>query len=466
MNHATMATKDSNTIITCLQSSDESLSAQQILAQLGNGLPLRTLQYQLKKLVQQQSIVQTGKGRATKYSLPSHSYPSIEPRQADLVNESDEPFTVSAEAKQSQSYLRQAINKRKVVGYDYDFLNSYRPNVSNYLTDSERKHLKDIGSQKIAPQPAGTYAKHIMNRLLIDLSWNSSRLEGNTYSLLDSRRLIDFGQIATGHKPLEAQMILNHKDAIEFLVNSAEDISFNRYTLLNLHALLANNLLADTKAAGRLRHIPVGIEQSAFLPLEVPQLINSYFDQLLATAAAIKDPFEQSLFAMVQLPYLQAFDDVNKRVSRLAANIPLIKHNYAPLSFVEVPEKLYVEATLAVYELNDTRLLKEVFIWAYERSAERYAAVRQSLGEPDPLRLRYREALKTVVSEVLNGAMNRQDAFAVVKAWSESQIDPSEAGEFQAMVEKELLSLHEGNFARYAVRPSAFEIWVKVWNNA
>jgi len=465
MNHATSKKNYEELIINSLEASENGISAQDIQAQLVVSIPLRTLQYQLKKLVEQQKVAQEGKGRATKYRLVSQQYPTSTTPQADQIKKSDETFTLSTKAKQSQSYLRQTINKRKVVGYDYNFLNSYRPNVSHYLTDSERKHLKDIGSQKIAPQPAGTYAKHIMNRLLIDLSWNSSRLEGNTYSLLDSRRLIDFGQIATGHKPLEAQMILNHKDAIEFLVNSAEDINFNRYTLLNLHALLANNLLADTKAAGRLRHIPVGIEQSAFLPLEVPQLIGNYFDQLLATAAAIKDPFEQSLFAMVQLPYLQAFDDVNKRVSRLAANIPLIKHNYAPLSFVDVPEKLYVEATLAVYELNDTRLLKEVFIWAYEHSAERYAAVRQSLGEPDPLRLRYREALKTVVSEVLNEVMNRQDAFVFVKAWSESQIDPSEAGEFQAMVEEELLSLHEGNFARYAVQPSVFEAWAQVWNN-
>ena len=111
------------------------------------------------------------------------------------------------------------------------------------------------------------------NRLLIDLSWNSSRLEGNTYSLLDTKRLIDFGEEAEGKEQVEAQMILNHKDAIEFLVGSAEEIGFNRHTILNLHALLANNLLADPEATGRLRQIAVGIEKSAFHPLEVPQLI-------------------------------------------------------------------------------------------------------------------------------------------------------------------------------------------------
>ena len=156
-------------------------------------------------------------------------------------------------------------------------------------------------------------------------------------------------------------MILNHKDAIEFLVGTAEDIGFNRYTILNLHATLANNLLADPTAAGRLRHIAVGIERSAFHPLEVPQLIEECFDQVLATASAITDPFEQAFFVMVQLPYLQPFDDVNKRVSRLAANIPLIKGNLSPLSFTDVPRDIYTEAVLGVYELNEYELLKDVF---------------------------------------------------------------------------------------------------------
>ena len=143
---------------------------------------------------------------------------------------------------------------------------------------------------------------------------------------------------------------------------------------LNLHALLSNNLLSDPEATGRLRRIVVGIEKSAFHPLEVPQLIQECFDQILATADAITNPFEQAFFMMVQLPYLQPFDDVNKRVSRLAANIPLIKANLSPLSFTEVPIKTYTEAILGVYEMNQIDLLKDVFIWAYERSASRYAA--------------------------------------------------------------------------------------------
>lgn len=117
-----------------------------------------------------------------------------------------------------------------------------------------------------------------------------------------------------------------------------------------------------SKRRRRLRRIAVGIEKSAFHPLEVPQLIEECFNQLLATAQAIHDPFEQSFFAMVHLPYLQPFDDVNKRVSRLAANIPFIKANLSPLAFTDVPRSTYTNAILGVYELNKVDLLKDVFI--------------------------------------------------------------------------------------------------------
>jgi Fic family protein len=132
------------------------------------------------------------------------------------------------------------------------------------------------------------------------------------------------------------------------LVGQAEEIAFNRDTILNLHGLLSDNLLADPQACGRLRKLEVGITKSTFQPWTVLQLIEECFEQILAAATAIEDPFEQSFFAMVHLPYLQPFEDVNKRVSRLAANIPLIRHNLSPLSFVGVPERAYLAATLAV----------------------------------------------------------------------------------------------------------------------
>lgn len=435
----------------------EGITAQQIAGALKAPVPLRTLQYRLKYLVDNGRLVKEGTGRWAKYYSPAAKPAAPASAEAEAV------IPLSGPAAGIQAYVRRPVEARNPVGYDRAFLESYRPNVRSYLSSQERAHLHEVGKPATGQQSAGTYAKQILNRLLIDLSWNSSRLEGNTYSLLDTRRLIDFGEEAEGKERLEAQMILNHKDAIEFLVGSAEDIGFNRYTVLNLHAMLANNLLADPTAPGRLRHMAVGIERSAFHPLEVPQLIDECLDQILATADAIADPFEQAFFVMVQLPYLQPFDDVNKRVSRLAANMPLIKGNLCPLSFTNVPRATYTDAMLGVYELTRVELLKDVFIWAYERSAARYAAGRQSLGEPDPFRLKHRAALREVVGEVVRARMDRKSAVAYVAAWVDRNVDPAERERLREIVEDELLGLHEGNFARYHIRPSEFAAWYRIW---
>lgn len=430
-------------------------SAAQITGALAEPGARRTLQYRLRALVDAGRLRLTGDGRAARYH---HGDEIIaQPGPADIV-------PISPEGSAVLAYVRQPVAVRQPVGYERSFLDRYRPNETFYLTQQQRDHLATIGKPQIEAAAAGTYAKQILNRLLIDLAWNSSRLEGNTYSLLDTRRLLDFGEAAEGRGPREAQMILNHKDAIEFLVANANDVGFNRYTILNLHALLANNLLADPTAVGRLRHIIVGIDGSTFHPLEGPGLIEECFDQILATAAAIDDPFEQAFFIMVQLPYLQPFDDVNKRVSRLAANIPMIRANLAPLSFTEVPGDLYTRATLGVYERNDITLLRDVFLWAYQRSAARYAAVRQSMGEPDPFRLRYREQLRDVVRNVVLGAMSRQATRAHLVTTSREFIPTADQDQFAEVAETELLGLHEGNFARYLVRPSEFAAWQQIWN--
>ena len=440
------------------------------IAKALRAVPQRTLQYWLKSLVEDGRLSQEGKGPAARYRLPrtaAQQQKETEAHQAKPGEEKLEEAAVplSAESEKIRQYLRQPSAARKAVGYNRQFLDSYRPNTTFYLSPKERAHLAEVGTTKTGVEAAGTYAKQILIRLLIDLSWNSSRLEGNTYSLLDTRRLIEFGEEAEGGNKLEAQMILNHKDAIAFLVSAADDIGFNRYTILNLHGILAQNLLRDEGAEGRLRRIAVGIEKSAFHPLEVPQLIEECFNQLLATAAAIQDPFEQSFFAMVQLPYLQPFDDVNKRVSRLAANIPFIKRNLSPLSFIGVPRSSYTEAMLGIYELNKLDLLKDVFIWAYERSAERYAAVRQSLGDPDPFRQRHREALRQLVGDVVRQHLDRKGATAYIAEWLNNNVAVDERGQFREMAESDLLSLHEGNFARLGVRPSEFAAWQVAWEN-
>jgi len=454
-------------ILAAVQRHDGGASLGEVTNALALQLPERTLQYRLRYLVDAGRLIRAGKGRrSVKYSLPLVQ--AVEPAatSATSVRPKEElSIPLSPASAEIRRYVNQPLGARKPTGYNRAFLDQYRPNVSFYLSVAERQQLARIGTPGLAVEGAGTYAKQIFSRLLIDLSWNSSRLEGNTYSLLDTRRLIEFGQQAQGRDQLEAQMIVNHKDAIGFLVGSADEIGFNRSTILNLHGILAHNLLPDEGAAGRLRRIEVGIEKSTFRPLGVPQVIEECFHQVLATAAAIEDPFEQALFIMVQLPYLQPFDDVNKRVSRLAANIPFIQRNLTPLSFTDVPRSLYTNAILGVYELNKVELLKDVFLWAYNRSAEQYAAVRQSLGVPDPFRVKHEAARRRIVSDVVGGRMTRPEASAFVAKWAEQNIDAAERDRFREMTETELLNLHEGNFARYQIRPSEYAAWAKVWAN-
>ena len=200
------------------------------------------------------------------------------------------------------------------MGYQRDFLEAYEPNQSYYLPEALRAELRAVGqSMHMAEMPPGTYARQVLSRLLIDLSWNSSRLEGNTYSLIETEHLLMLGKSDDPRRWREAQMILNHKDAIEFIVEAPSELGYNRYTFLNLHAMLADGLLENSASEGRLRQIPVGVGGTVYHPLNIPQQIEEHFDSILHKTSQIRDPLEQSFFLMVHLPYLQPFEDVNKR---------------------------------------------------------------------------------------------------------------------------------------------------------
>lgn len=436
----------------------------QIAAALVSSPSRRSLQRWLTDLIDQGRLRKEGQGRATRYLRGKIVTASVQASaQAKMTVQAGILIPLSFEAKQIVAHVRQPVQKRTPVGYNRAFLDNYRPNVSFYLSESIRSELLAHGQVVGAVEPAGTYVRQIAHRLLIDLSWNSSRLEGNTYSLLETERLLSSGEAAVGRNALEAQMILNHKDAIEFLIASADEIGFNRYTLLNLHALLSDNLLEDPQASGRLRSVAVGIGQTVFHPIEGPQRIEECFQQILDTAAAINDPFEQAFFVMVHLPYLQPFEDVNKRVSRLAANIPLIQRNLCPLSFVDVSQQTYISAMIGIYELNRVELLRDVFVWAYKRSCARYSAVRQSLGEPDPFRIRYRSLITETVSEVVRARMSKVHAIAFIRVCADEQVPNNDKERFIEVTESQLMSLHEGSIARYRLRPSEFHAWQVVW---
>ena len=261
----------------------------------------------LKRLVEEYKLEVFGKGRATGYSL--------------------------AGAAVVRAHLAKPYNRRKPASYNKDFIDRYVPGRSFYLSTADRQRLRDAGTPTMPLLPAGTYAQRVLERLLVDLSWASSRMEGNTYSILETERLIRFGEEASGKDRKEAVMILNHKEAIQYIVDSLDAVTISRPDLTNTHALLADGLLVDPAMVGRLRRMLVGIIHSSYRPLDDQFEIEDEFAILIEKVATISDPYEQSFFLLVHIPYLQAFDDINKRTSRVASNIPLLKAHLSRCRF-------------------------------------------------------------------------------------------------------------------------------------
>jgi hypothetical protein len=421
------------------------------VARFGRPIAQRTLSRRLEELAEQDRVRREGAARHAVYRPgPGLVLTPPEPEEGYVP--------LSREGAQVRALVRRPMMERRPVGYDPAFLDAYTPGKTWYLPRKLRERLHEVGRTPDPERPAGTYAREILGRLLIDLAWASSRLEGSTYSRLDTQNLLEFGQQAEGKDAAEAQMIVNHKAAIELIVNDVELVGFNLFTFQNLHAALSENLLSDPDEEGALRVRPVDITGTTYRPLAIPQKVEEQFRLLLAKAGAIDDPFEQAFFVMVHLPYLQPFVDVNKRTSRLGANIPFVKANLCPLSFVDVPERAYVEGTLGVYELRRVDLLRDVFAWAYERSCEQYRVVRDGMAQPDPFRLRYRAALGEAVRDtVLSGAPPRTES---LRAWAAAHDVPDEDQEpFAERALGLLVGLHEGSVFRYSLRPSEFTSW-------
>ncbi len=426
---------------------------------LPKALNRRTLQRRIKQLLIDKRITTKGKSIALVYKTGPGKVISAKTKAPESSNKVKPEIYVpiSSESAIIRDSVRQPLMLRKPVGYQRSFLENYEPGTTFYLSESLRTQFHEMGHTPARERPAGTYAREILNRLLIDLSWASSRLEGNTYNRLDTRNLIEFGTAAEGKDLQETQMILNHKAAIQMLIQEADQIDFNLFTFLNLHAILSENLLPDEDACGRLRRRPVDISGSVFLPLAMPQVLEDCFRLLLQKAAAIPDPFEQAFFIMVQLPYLQPFEDVNKRVSRLGANISLIQNNLCPFSFIDVPEQAYVDGTMGIYELNQVDLLLDVFTWAYERSCQRYLAITKTVVEPNPLRIRYREALILAVQTIIRD--HRMPSVKNIQQLTYELISENDRDAFNKMVLNDLQRLHEGSVAKYQLKLSEFQSW-------
>jgi hypothetical protein len=444
-------------LLNSIQMSDTGLRLAELLIQHPD-IARRTAQRSIAQMIAQGQVTAVGEGRARRYlSAGNRTDTSVHNAGTDTFPSF---IPLSADSQDILAYVDQPVEARKPVGYQREFLDAYRPNETWYLSESLRRQLRKMGRTADVEAPAGTYSRAILNRLLIDLSWASSHLEGNTYSRLDTRELIEHGKAARGKAAIETQMILNHKTAIELLVENINEAEFNRYTLMNLHSALAENLLPNPADEGRVRQHAVDIGKSVYRPLSTAPQIEDALGTLLDKANQIGDPFEQSFFMMVHLPYLQPFADINKRTSRLAANLPLFRVNLCPLTFLDVPEQAYSRATLGVYELTRVELLRDLYVWAYERSTQEYLALKQNLAEPDPLRLAWRDLVKQTVREIV--LHPEREPLASIQQSVARHVREHEQPSVQALIVEELKRLHEGVLARYGLRPSEYEAWKAV----
>lgn len=440
---------NSEKILKHLSKSTQGLSLSTLLLAFPE-MSRRTMQRYLTQLIDENAIVGIGQGRARLFKAtikqkPSDAFPTDIP--------------LSPESHAILQYVNQSLTARKPVGYQHELLERYKPKQTHYLSKLTRDHLHKIGELTKSNLPTGTHARDVLNQFLIDLSWASSHLEGNTYSILDTKKLIEKGEAAKGKSAFETQMILNHKAAIKFIIENASEIQFNRYTLFNLHSLLSENLLTNPSDEGRIRQQAVEIGKSVYHPLTMPALLSDLFDLILEKAEQIQDTFEQAFFIMVHIPYLQPFIDINKRTSRLAANIPFIKNNLCPLSFLHVSEQAYSRAILGLYETGKIDLLRDLFIWAYERSTQSYFVIQQNIAKPSAIRLAYRDLVKTTIHEIVTHP--KIDYLKIINKQVSQNVTHADQKNVQALILDELRRLHEGNLARYGLRLCEFQAWQK-----
>lgn len=272
---------------------------------------------------------------------------------------------------ESTSYLAKPFFERVPAKYNPNFLRWYVPNVSSFLGEEREKiriATKDFTLFSTLDSMSNRRAIEIF---LVDLSYASSHLEGNTYDYVDTEILIQYGKSNDMKTRDETTMILNHKRAIEHVISSRNDFTFSKKDFFDIHTLLARWLIHDTYL-GIFRTTQVRIGGSRYEPIDDPLMIDIEFQLFIDKLRAIHDPFEQSVFILVFIPYFQAFIDLNKRTSRLSANIPLIVHGYAPVSLITVEPKIYTNAILAIYELNDPSLMARVFADNYVLNMRRY----------------------------------------------------------------------------------------------
>lgn len=410
-----------------------------------------TVRRHLDALCASGKLTRTGQARATRYRL-REATPAAEPASplTPAQTETQPHPTWSPAAMQLSRRLGVPLAARDPVTYQREFVDKYMPNESWLMPRELAEELYRSGRMR-EQQPAGTYARKVLEQLLIDLSWSSSRLEGNRYSLLATEELFKRG---TAGSDADAVMLLNHKTAIEFLVDAVPIQGLSTSLVRNLHAVLMQDLLADTDTLGAIRKKVVNISDTVYVPTQVPAMLEEMLESIVAKARLIKNPVEAAFFLWANLAYLQPFEDGNKRTSRLVANIPLMLYNCSPLSFLDVDPQDYARAMLGVYEFRDVALAVDLFSWTYRRSMKKYVVIMESLGAPDPLRLRYRETLTDAIGLVVREYKSAQAAL------EELGLTEDKAPGFQALLLDELKTLEVFNCARYRLTLSATQAWI------
>lgn len=310
-----------------------------------------TLKRLIAALVKKEDVVVEGKARATRYRLSN---------QAHLLM----PLNLN-------TYFSQDVDERKVqTSFNFELIREQIPDVCIFSKE-EKTHLHELQKefrQHIEEMTPNEYNKE-MERLGIDLSWKSSQIEGNTYSLLETERLLRESKTADGKTQEEATMLLNHKYALRFILDNPDYLQeLNVSHIEDIHSLLTQGLSVDKG----IRHRRVGITGTNYHPLDNEFQIR---EAMHATCDLINnkdDIFEKALLTLVLLSYIQAFSDGNKRTARITSNAILIANGYCPLSFRSVDSIDYKKAMLIFYEQNNLYAFKQIFIEQFEFAVREY----------------------------------------------------------------------------------------------
>ena len=445
-----------------LRAQSEPLSLPELLALLSPGFAERSVRRWLSELEDEGQVAKTGRRRGTRYrALTGLSPESPAAGQGGTTNRTlgkPEPIRFSQTAQAAAAYVSQPLFQRAPVAYDVDWLAAYEPNRSTYFPAGRSAELAAEGRRAPVGDPAGTYARRIYDRLLIDLSHHSSRLEGNTYSLLDTEQLLIEGRPADGKLDMETVMILNHKEAIRHLVEQSVPRGATYDEIRTLHFLLSDGLVAN-EHSGAIRDQGVRVSGSVYIPLEDRARLERQLRTVAEKAAAIADPCEQSLFLLVHITYLQAFVDVNKRTARLCANLPLLRQNLVPLSFNAVDKDDYATSVISIYELREPRPMADLYAASYLRTCAQYDATVEASGF-DAVRVRYRRQRRAAVAGIVaDVALGEALAERIRAAAAEVSADDRQA--FVDDLHEDLAALSPARIAGLGISLRQLRVWLE-----